>query len=132
MNRCLRNLLLITLLYFTSVNLQAQTSINNCLYIDNVQKYVLSETVVSYDGKKQLVNSLFIWEKDKVIRIVFVYDRKLARLSQARVRQLKSFDSFLPDFRKFIRTDNSCCDMQNNSNKVIINFLLLEFQEFKR
>lgn len=122
---------MITLLYFTSVNLQAQTSINNCLYIDNVQKYVLSETVVSYDGKKQLVNSLFIWEKDKVIRIVFVYDRKLARLSQARIHQLKSFDSFLPDFRKFIRTDNSCCDMQNNSNKVIIRSSISCYWNFK-
>ncbi|MBB3054407.1 hypothetical protein [Mucilaginibacter gotjawali] len=82
------------------ITLHAQTKISSCLYIGDKEKYVLSEKIRSEDGKVQTFNSLFIWDKDKVIRIVFLYDRKLSRLSTSVINHLQTFESFLPTFKR--------------------------------
>jgi hypothetical protein len=99
----LRGLLIlpvIMLIQCVVITLHAQTKISSCVYIGNKEKYVLSERVRSEDGKVQTFNSLFIWDKDKVIRIVFLYDRKLSMLSKSVTSHLQTFESFLPTFKR--------------------------------
>lgn len=93
-------LVLIMLIQCVFITLHAQTKISSSLYIDDKEKYVLSENVRSDHGKIQTFNSLFIWDKDKVIRIVFLYDRKLSMLSKSVTSHLQTFESFLPTFKR--------------------------------
>lgn len=106
LKRSLRILLFIILYQGILITLHAQTKINSCLYIGNKERYVLTEKVRLNDGQYQAFNSLFIWQKDKVIRIVFLYDRRFAGLSKANINRLKSFESFLPTFKKCIWHEN--------------------------
>jgi hypothetical protein len=96
----LRILILIIFYQCFIAKLQAQTKINSCLYIGAKDRYVLTENIKLDDGKYQSFNSLFIWEPDKVIRIVFLYDKKLALVTQSDITRLRSFKSFLPTFKK--------------------------------
>jgi hypothetical protein len=100
MVRSLQIFLVIVLLQGIILKLYAQTKINSCLYIGGKDKYVLSEKIKLDGGETQTFNSLFIWDKDKVIRIVFLYDRKFPALSKSTINHLKSFESFLPTFRE--------------------------------
>jgi len=103
----LRTLLFITLQQCIFVALHAQTKISSCLYLGEKEKYVLTEKIKLDNGEYQTFNSLFLWDKDKVVRIVFLYDRKLAGLSKANIIQLKSFEGFLPTFKKCSWFENS-------------------------
>jgi len=96
----LRILILIIFYQCSISKLQAQTKISSCLYIGAKDRYVLTENIKLDDGKYQSFNSLFIWEPDKVIRIVFLYDKKLALVPKSDITRLKSFKSFLPTFKK--------------------------------
>jgi hypothetical protein len=86
--------------FFQSIffSVSGQTKIANCLYIGTKDKYVLSETATG----GQTLNSLFIWERDRVIRIVFLYDRKISKPPNVNVRHLPAFTGFLPSFKEYI------------------------------
>ena len=104
--RSFQILLLIILHQSIFITIHAQTKINSCLFIGDKEKYVLTEKIKLENGQYQTFNSLFIWNKDKVTRIVFLYDRKLAGLSKLNITRLKSFESFLPTFKKYIWYEN--------------------------
>lgn len=78
----------------------------NRLFVGIGNKYVLSEKV-NIDAENgyhvtqnQEFNTLFIWQKNKVIRIIFKYERKLANKKKLDVSHLPSLDKLIPAFRR--------------------------------
>jgi hypothetical protein len=61
-------------------------------YIGNKNFTILSEKVHLPQGD-QTINSLFVWQKDRVVRILFKYEKTVQSLKELK---LTDFNSFLP------------------------------------
>lgn len=100
-----KEIFFVMLLLITNGTLLAQNKMyENCLFIGNKEKYVLSETGKPENSNEVTYNSLFLWQKDKVVRIVFLYDQKTA--SKYKIQKLKSFNNLLPSFKNYVVTAN--------------------------
>jgi hypothetical protein len=91
--------MLIGLLLCFAWRSQAQ---NRYVYIADARKYVLSESVsVRTVGNQPLrFHSLFVWQKDKVVRILFHYGRKLGKAEFKRSK-LTPFESIVPAVKEY-------------------------------
>jgi hypothetical protein len=95
-------ILIVVLFTCFVLSIFAQPPSKNFLYINDKDKYVLSETAEIKDGygrsTYQTFNSLFIWQKDKVVRIVFKY---LKRRPGHVLAKQQLFSRFIPPFKKY-------------------------------
>ena len=75
----------------------AQVKQLQCIYIPDNEKYVLSENIISDFFNKIPVtfNSLFIWQGDKVIRILFHY-QKTIEPERIQINRLLTISSIIP------------------------------------
>jgi hypothetical protein len=90
----------------------AQPFKNKHLYVGSGTRYILSEKLdmntdpeyssnrYNPDENVQEFNTLFIWQKDKVIRIIFKYESKQANTKKIDVSKLASLNKLLPAFER--------------------------------
>lgn len=80
----------------------AQAPGKKYIYIPDAAKYVLSEQIQLAGGMpvKQTFNSLFIWQKDKVIRVVFKYAEKLGK-KNVDIPRATTINSIIPVIKDY-------------------------------
>lgn len=111
--------LILTMQFFVDIA-YSQTKLNNCIYIDDKAKYILSEKIKFQNESDQTFNSLFIWQKDKVVRIIFKYVEKMPTSKSGQLRSLQLFRNFIPDIRRYQLFEKV---YKKNSSRVIYNQL---------
>ncbi|MEP6611886.1 MAG: hypothetical protein ABJA76_08380 [Mucilaginibacter sp.] len=102
-------ILIIIAFTLIGVDLYGQSRVKPCLYVDARNSYILSEAI-NFDrgngrSENETFNSLFIWQNDRVIRVVFEYLKRVP--ANINAGQLQTLSSFIPPFKKYSIVNNS-------------------------
>ncbi|MDB5120064.1 MAG: hypothetical protein JWN56_1282 [Sphingobacteriales bacterium] len=104
---------LVVLFFLFFQNTKAQDTRADFIYLEKTDStYVLSENSGDYGD----INSLFIWRKDRVLRIIFKYDTITPAPDQIDIKSFTSINTIIPPFQYY--------NLYNKSKWVGESFLL--------